>query len=157
MNDQTRKVILWALGAQAAVVGFWAALLPGAFYAGFPGLGRNWVRPEGPYSEHLVRDVGTLSAALAVVTAATALTSAPRAMVRAVAAGWLVYAVPHLAYHAAHRRNLPVVDQWISLVLLALQVLLPILLLLPMSQRVADPSPAADDRAADWLKNGGSW
>ena len=148
MNDQTRKVILWALAAQAAVVGFWAAVLPGAFYTGFPGVGRSWVRPEGPYSEHLVRDVGILSAALAVVTAAAAVTSAPRPMVRAVAAGWLVYAVPHLAYHAAHRTNLPVVDQWTSLVLLALQVALPILLLLPRSGRVAGPDPAADDGAA---------
>ena len=85
MNDRARKVLLWVLAVQAAVVGIWAAIRPAAFYAGFPGLGRSWVRPEGPYSEHLVRDVGTLSAALAVVTAAAAVASTPRPMVRAIA------------------------------------------------------------------------
>ena len=48
MNDRARKVILWLLAVQAAVVGFWASVLPSAFYAGFPGLGRSWVRPERP-------------------------------------------------------------------------------------------------------------
>ena len=35
------------------------------FYDDFPGLGRSWVAADGPYNEHLVRDVGALNLALA--------------------------------------------------------------------------------------------
>ena len=37
---------------------------PAAFYDDFPGLGRMWVAPDGPYNQHLVRDVGELNLAL---------------------------------------------------------------------------------------------
>jgi hypothetical protein len=38
----------------------------------FPGAGRSWVAPDGPFNEHLARDVGVLNLALAVVTIAAA-------------------------------------------------------------------------------------
>src|SRR5918994_861555 len=131
MNDLARKAILWTLAVQAGFVGVWAGALPSAFYRHFPAPGHHWVQPAGPYGEHLIRDVGTLSTALAVMTAAAALAGAPEATVRGVAAGWLVYAVPHLAYHVVHRMTLPTLDQWLSLSALAIQVVLPVLLLRP--------------------------
>ena len=40
---------------------------PQSFYDDFPGLGRAWVSVDGPYNEHLVRDVGALNLALLVL------------------------------------------------------------------------------------------
>ena len=40
------------------VVSVWALFLSHRFYTLFPGLGRSWVSIDGPYNEHLIRDVG---------------------------------------------------------------------------------------------------
>ena len=66
--------------------GFWAAFAPRSFYADFPGAGRHWISPDGPYNQHLIRDVGELNLALFVVVLAAAVTlSLP--LVRAALAG----------------------------------------------------------------------
>ena len=83
------------------VVGAWAAFAPRYFYDEFPGGGRAWVAVDGPYNEHLVRDLGALSLALGVVTLVAAVTLA-RSTVVAAALGWLVYGIPHLVYHLRH-------------------------------------------------------
>ena len=95
------RVLLAVLLASGLMLGVWAAFFPQAFYDSFPGLGRTWVSVDGPYNEHLVRDVGNLFLGLTVVTgfAIVAMTSLP---VRATAAGWLVFAALHLAYHLRH-------------------------------------------------------
>jgi hypothetical protein len=98
MHDRMMRIGLVVLGFPALVIGFWAAFFPRSFYDDFPGLGRTWVAPDGPYNEHLVRDVGELNLALVVVTAVAAVALTP-IIVRAVLAGWLVYSVPHLVYH----------------------------------------------------------
>jgi hypothetical protein len=125
-----RRLILSALAVQAGLVGAWAAALPRSFYDRFPGLGRAWVAGTGPYSEHLVRDVGTLSLALGVLTVAAAVRS--RWVRPAVcAAAWLVYSTPHLLYHLRGDDHLAPSDRWMSLAALGLQVALPLLLLTP--------------------------
>jgi hypothetical protein len=98
MHDRVMRIGLVVLGFPALVVGLWAAFFPRSFYDDFPGLGRTWVAPDGPYNEHLVRDVGELNLALVVVTAVAAVALTP-ILVRAVLAGWLAYSVPHLVYH----------------------------------------------------------
>ncbi|WP_213816160.1 hypothetical protein [Glaciihabitans sp. dw_435] len=61
-----RRIYLWITSIIGAVVGVWAAFLPLEFYDAFPGLGLGpWVAIDGPYNEHLVRDVGALYLALA--------------------------------------------------------------------------------------------
>jgi hypothetical protein len=62
-----------------------------------------------PYNEHLVRDVGALNLALAVVLAGAAL-RADRATVRLAATASLAAAVPHTAYHALRLAHFPPVD-----------------------------------------------
>ena len=79
-------------------------------YDDFPGAGRSWVAPDGPFNEHLVRDVGVLNLALAVVTIAAAVWLT-RPLVRATAWAWLAYSVPHLVYHVLHRGALDPSDQ----------------------------------------------
>jgi hypothetical protein len=138
MSGRVERAAVVALTVQAGVVGIWAGFWPRSFHAEFPGFGQQWLQPEGPYSEHLVRDLGTLSLPLAVLTAAAALARPRRGRTRVVAAAWLVYALPHLAYHVAHRSNLPPVDQALSIGALVVQVALPALLLLPRAGRGPD-------------------
>lgn len=47
--------------------GIWAAFLPESFYGDIPAIRPAWVAVDGPYNEHLIRDVGAMFLALAVV------------------------------------------------------------------------------------------
>ena len=60
-----------------------------------------WVAVDGPYNEHLVRDVGSLNLALAFV-AVVALITGSTLVARAAGGAALIYGVPHLLYHATH-------------------------------------------------------
>jgi len=95
------RALLGILVVSASTVGFWAAFAPRSFYDDFPGLGQVWVAVDGPYNEHLVRDVGSLNLALAVVTLCALVTLA-RSTIVASALAWLAYGVPHFVYHARH-------------------------------------------------------
>jgi hypothetical protein len=126
MAERRRLVVRLALGYIAAVavtVGVWAAFFPRSFYDGFPGLGHMWVSPDGPFNEHLVRDVGQLFLALAVVTVVATFFPIPT-MVRAVAAAWLVQGLPHLVYHVAHRDLYDTTDAVLNVASLGLLVVL---------------------------------
>jgi hypothetical protein len=113
------RVGLAVLAVQGAVLGMWAGFAPRSFYDDFPGLGRHWVVVDGPYNEHLVRDVGWLNLALTVVTVWAAVTLA-RSLVLAVLVGWLVADLPHLVYHAANLDGLSTGDGTAEIVSLAL-------------------------------------
>jgi hypothetical protein len=95
------RVVLVVWAAVSVQLGIWAAFAPRSFYDDFPGFGREWVRVDGPYNEHLVRDFGALNLALAVVTIA-ALITLSRPLVIAVAVAWLAWSVPHFVYHLRH-------------------------------------------------------
>lgn len=119
----TVRVALAILAVTGLVVGVWASFAPHAFYTSFPGLGHAWVAGDGPYNEHLVRDVGDLNFALAVVTVA-AVVWLTRPLVFAVAAAWLVYSVPHFAYHAANLQAVASDDRAAVMVSLAVPIVL---------------------------------
>ena len=92
--------LIYQAGAMA-LVGFWAGFAPRSFYSDFPGGGRHWISVDGPYNEHLVRDVGELSLALLVVLVAAAVTlSMP--LVRAALVAVIVNGGLHVLYHARH-------------------------------------------------------
>src|SRR5262249_28765743 len=112
------RIGLAVLAVQGAVLGVWAGFAPRSFYDDFPGLGHNWVSVDGPYNEHLVRDVGWLNLALAVITLWAAV-SLGRSLVLPVLAGWLVADVPHLVYHAAPLGGLSTGDGTAEIVSLA--------------------------------------
>jgi hypothetical protein len=130
VNPRLTRVVLALLAASAAVIGVWAAFAPRSFYDDFPGGGHMWVAVDGPYNEHLVRDVGELNLALAVVTV-FALVLLLRPLVLATAWAWLVYSGPHLVYHARHLAPFDGSDAVSVIVSLALAVLGPLLLLIP--------------------------
>jgi hypothetical protein len=101
MRERTVRILLVGLGVPAVVIGGWAAFAPRSFYEDFPGFGQVWVRPDGPFNEHLVRDFGNLNLALAFVTLAAVVWCTPL-LARIVAGAWLVEGVPHLVYHLRH-------------------------------------------------------
>ena len=95
------RIGLVYLAVGYALVGFWAAFAPRSFYTDFPGAGRHWISPDGPYNQHLIRDVGELNLALLVVVVAAAVTlSLP--LVRAALVATLVNGVLHVVYHLGH-------------------------------------------------------
>ena len=122
------------------VVGVWAAFAPRSFYDDFPGAGRVWVAVDGPYNEHLVRDVGTLNLALAVVALVAAVTLV-RAAVLAAAAAWIVYSLPHLVYHLRHLDVYDTGDQVANVVALGGAVVLPVIVLVAEARRPALTAP----------------
>jgi hypothetical protein len=110
MRDTVLRIGLAVLAVPAAIVGFWAAFAPRSFYDDFPGIGRTWIAPDGPYNQHLVRDVGELNLALVVITVIAMVTLTPM-LVRAVLAGWVVYSLPHVIYHLRNLEPFSTDDQ----------------------------------------------
>jgi hypothetical protein len=126
------RVLLLVLGVGNIPIALWSTFMPRSFYDEFPGFGRHWVRVDGPYNEHLMRDFGALNLALAVVTIAAAITLA-RPLVIAVAIAWLAWGIPHLVYHARHLDVFETSDQVLNVVLLsALPVLAVVVLVLTL-------------------------
>jgi hypothetical protein len=128
-SDLAQRAILIYLSLSGLLVGVWATLFPSSFYDDFPGLGRIWVAVDGPYNEHLVRDVGQLSLALALVSGVAAFTMVP-VLVRVAAAAWLVNAVPHFVYHLRHLDAYDTFDQVGNVFSLGLLVALPVVVLI---------------------------
>lgn len=135
---RSRRAALLVLAAGALVVGGWAQVAPGSFHASFP-FDRGWVSTDGPFNEHLIRDVGGLNLALSVLTAVTAVRMQPD-LVRLTGIVTLVYSVPHLAYHALHLEPFGAVDVAGMLLSLGLGVVLPMWLAWSPAPRQVAPS-----------------
>ena len=136
-----RRWIRIALGYLAFVsleVGIWAQFAPRSFYDDFPGLGRAWVRVDGPFNEHLVRDVGGLNLALAAVLIAAIITLS-RPVIIAASVASLLSGIPHLVYHIINNDGLDSGDVAASLGGLALFAIVPIVLIV-ISPRVSAPT-----------------
>lgn len=141
---RSRRTALWVVTAATFVVGAWALLAPGAFSRDFP-LGRAWVAVDGPFNEHLVRDVGGLYLALTVVTASAAWRGEP-AVVRLAAVATLVFAVPHAAYHATHLAPFGAVDAAANVLTLTAVVLMAVWLAWSPAPRPGAPLHARHPR-----------
>ena len=123
------------LATAGIVAGVWALLAPQSFYDDFPGGGRSWVLAFPPYNEHLVRDVGALNLALAILLGFAAIVL-ERRLIQAVSVAALVYAVPHFAFHLAHLEELSTGDQVAQTVTLALAIAIPLVLLILATMRL---------------------
>ena len=123
--DSRVQASLWFLIVSGAVVGVWALFFPQAFYDSFPGMGRSWVSVDGPFNEHLVRDVGGEYLSLAVLALVTVVLKT-RELVLATALCWLVAQVPHFTYHMYHLGMYPdMIDKAGNVISLGLLVLVP--------------------------------
>jgi hypothetical protein len=119
MRETWLRVVLWVMAASGAMVGAWAVLAPRSFYDDFPGGGRHWVSADGPFNEHLLRDVGQGTVAVGVV-ALVAVISGSVWAARATGLAALVANLPHQLYHQAHVSVLPTMtDQVLQSVSLA--------------------------------------
>ena len=116
--------------AMGLFVGVWAAAFPQGFYDSFPGLGLMWISIDGPFNEHLIRDVGALYLAIAGASI-YAIFARGLGATRAVGIAWTVFGAPHLAYHLGHLEGLAPIDVIGNVVSLGGSLLLGILLLLP--------------------------
>lgn len=114
---------LWLLAAVETGVGVVATFLPGVFYEKVP-----WVALTPPYSEHLMRDYGAMNLAVAVVLVVAAVTLAPL-LVRTALAAMVVFAVPHLVFHATHLDRFDPAAATTEMVALGVGALLPAALL----------------------------
>lgn len=136
------------LAVAPLVVGSWALFAPRSFYDGFPSAGRHWVSALGPYNEHLVRDVGAMNLALGVLLTLAAVLL-ERKLVRATLVVWLVYAVPHFAFHLTMLDAFSPLDNAMNVAGLGLSVLLPSFLLALAGQHGTPRDEAAVDGEAE--------
>lgn len=108
------RIALGYLIVVTTQIGVWALFAPQSFYEDFPGLGRAWVSTDGPFNEHLVRDVGALNIALAVLLLAAAVLLTKELVVTAGIAT-LAWGIPHTIYHLVNTDKLTGSDLLISL------------------------------------------
>jgi hypothetical protein len=132
-----RLALIVLLGGNL-LVGVWAQAFPRSFYDDFPGMGRVWVALDGPYNEHLVRDVGGLNLALALV-AAVALVTGSVVVARVAGGASLLYGLPHFLYHATHLSPFSATDKGAMLVSLGLNV---VAATLALAAPATEPTPS---------------
>jgi nucleoside-diphosphate-sugar epimerase len=104
----TTRVLLWILALSGLTVGLQALFAPRYFYDEFV-FGRGWVAMDGPFNEHLIRDVGAFYLAITVITFVALALRSPLAA-RLVALAWLVFSIPHGVYHLAHLAHVDALD-----------------------------------------------
>jgi hypothetical protein len=110
--------------------GTWMLLAPRAFYDDAP-----TVAMYPPLNEHLMRDLGALNLALAIVLAASAISIRTATDLPGLVA-YLAYALPHLLFHATHLHDMAA-DAITLTTSLALLVIAPtVLLTLALTARV---------------------
>ena len=131
MTPTARRILLWILVLSGTYVGLWAAAFPASFHESFPGPFGSWVAADGPYNEHLVRDVGTFNLGLAAASA-MAIRYRDRGPGLVVGTAWIVSSVPHLGYHLHHLGGLGAGEAVAQVVALGAPIVLALPLLLPV-------------------------
>ncbi len=137
------RLLLGWFAFSGLTLGLWQSLFPASFYAGFPGLGHHWVSPDGPYNEHLMRDVGQGNLAVGAVALVALLTGVVW-LARAVGLAAVAANVPHQVYHQANLSILPSpVDQVLQTLTLSAVTLAAIALAVLAFRLPAEPPATA--------------
>lgn len=126
-----------ALALSAAIaffVGGWAFFAPGSFYDSFPGVLGTWISTDGPFNEHLIRDVGAMYLGLGVASVAGLVWRTP-AVFRTLGLAWTVFGALHLGYHLGHLDHLDTANAVGSIVSLSIALALGVVLLIPGPKR----------------------
>ena len=141
------KLLLAWFAFFGLAIGAWQQFAPESFYTNFPGPGHHWVSPDGPYNEHLLRDVGQGNLAVGTV-ALVALLTGGIWLVRATGLAAVIANVPHQIYHQTTVDILPTTTDQVlqSLTLGAVSVAAIALCVLAFSTRPDrfDRRPQAD-------------
>lgn len=134
MSIRSKQILTGVLALTGMYAGVWAATWPRQFYDSFPGMGRHWVSVMGPYDEHLVRDVGGLYMAMAVISL-WAVVRTRNETFAMVGLGWLAFNIPHFIYHVRMLAMVPErIDKVGNVVTLAAVLIFAALLVLPTRQ-----------------------
>jgi len=136
MTRTLQRALLLILAATGAYAGPWASISPRSFYDSFPGFGRVWVGVDGPYNEHLIRDVGATYTALLVLSIIAVVSLQPIAVALA-GATWLTFGTLHLSYHLPHLDEFDATDQVLNVIALGGSVVIAALLVIPRRDRKA--------------------
>lgn len=135
-----------ALALSAAIaffVGGWAFFAPGSFYDSFPGVLGTWISTDGPFNEHLIRDVGAMYLGLGVASVAGLVWRTP-AVFRTLGLAWTVFGALHLGYHLGHLDHLDAANAVGSIVSLSIALALGVVLLIPLPKRRGGGEGRAD-------------
>ena len=144
------RIGLWLMALFSLLAGIQQQFAPRFFYERFPGFGMQWVSVDGPYNEHLMRDLGGANIALAAIFF-FAIARPTVGLVRAVSIAVLVAQVPHFIYHAAHLDLLQTpLDRVLQTASLALTLVIPLTVLLTagrigQQRRSSIPQPVGVD------------
>lgn len=139
MQRTITRVLLVVFGLVEAPVGLWPLITPTGFYQDFPGFRTGWVSMDGPFNEHLLRDFGSLTLALAATLIGAAVIGTTAAARLASVAG-LLYSVPHFVYHLGHVSHFATTDQVLIILATGLTVVVPLVLLVIPGHRVSSPA-----------------
>jgi hypothetical protein len=140
MLDRWDRILLVVVLVSVAGLGIWAGFFPRGFYDNFPGGGHAWVAADGPYNEHLVRDVGEANLGLAFIVL-VALLRRSATIALAVAGGVAIAYAPHLVYHVRHIDTFPTTaDKVGSIGALIVGVVAPVVLGVRIARRGGVPS-----------------
>ncbi len=134
------QLALVVIAFGSVVVGAWAQAFPRSFYDDFPGMGRVWVAVDGPYNEHLVRDVGGLNLGLAFMAVA-ALVAGSLLLARVAGGAALLFGGPHLLYHLTHLDPFDTGDAVGIAVSLSIAALAAVLVIVAPATEGRDPAP----------------
>lgn len=135
-----------AMALPQALVGVWAVLSPRGWYDNFPGIGPALAAAEPPFNAHLVTDAGAGFLATGGLLLGASLFGGP-VEIRTAAAGYLLFCVPHLAYHAGRPSPLlPGANDALNVVLLTTQVVGGVTLVVLTTHR----------KATAWASSSGS-
>lgn len=135
-----------ALALSAAIaffVGGWAFFAPGSFYDSFPGVLGTWISTDGPFNEHLIRDVGAMYLGLGIASVAGLVWRSP-AVFRTLGLAWTVFGALHLGYHLGHLDHLDAANAVGSIVSLSIALALGVVLLIPGPKRRGGGEGRAD-------------
>ena len=129
------RILLAALALIGIAPGVWAAGAPESFYDDFPAVRSAWVSGDGPYNEHLLRDVGAFFLAMGVLAAFAAIAGTMLAA-RLAGSAWLVFSGIHAAYHLSHLHVYSEhIDQWLNAVTLLGSIALAVAVLIIPARR----------------------
>lgn len=145
MQTTLTRILLVVLAVLGIAPGAWAAFAPESFYSDFPGFRSAWVSGDGPYNEHLIRDVGGFFLALGVLALFAAI-SGKLPAARLAGAAWLVFSLIHAWYHLRHLSVYPEpIDQWLNAIGMVGSIALSLAVLLLPGARTsaAEPSTAS--------------
>jgi hypothetical protein len=130
------RVVLAISAATGFLLAGWILMAPRSFYDDFPGFGRHWISPDGPFNEHVLRDYGAATLGLSVL-AVCAFVWLTRPLVVATGLAVLAAGLPHLGYHFAHLDKYDTGDQIGIIASLAVPPILGVVLVV-MGLRLSD-------------------